>query len=152
MSSAIMNIYKNYLFSFFRACVEIKPTLYVPTDNNDYDDDDDADIPSELETGVSKSALSKVMSEWSARYSDLHDSCCLIHTVAGKICSAVVSITTDAASKICSSTEQPHHSEGHLKAIAKFCAFQLTKILMDSGFTWDDVTVIFWPGITLQLH
>ncbi|CAM0942887.1 unnamed protein product [Alopecurus aequalis] len=123
------------------AFVEIKPTLYVPTDGNDYDDDDD--ITSEQETGASKPALCKVLSEWSAQYSDLQDSCCQIHTVAGKICSAVVSITKDTASKICSSTEQSQpHSEAHLKAIARFCAFQLAKILVDNGFTWDDVKML----------
>jgi diphthine-ammonia ligase len=135
------------LFPFFRAFVEIKPTLYVPADNGYSDDDDDVDITSKTETGGPKLASSKVLSEWSARYSDLHDSCCLVHTVAGKICSAVVSITNDIASKICSSTEQLHQSEEHLKAIARFCVFQIAKILIDNGFTWDSITVISWPGI-----
>lgn len=117
------------------ACVEIKPTLYVPTN-----DDDDGDAMRELDTGGSHPASSKVPSEWSARYSGLHDSCCLIHTVAGRICSAVVSITNDIASKICSRTE--HLSDEHLKALAKFCAFQLAKILIDNGFCWDNVTML----------
>ena len=121
--------------------MEIKPTLYVPTD--DYDgDDDDGDITKELETGGSKPSSSKVPSEWSAQYSGLHDSCCLINAVAGKICSALVSVTNDIASKICSSTEQLHPSKEHLKAIARFCAFQLAKTLTDTGFTWDDVTML----------
>ncbi|KAK1621203.1 hypothetical protein QYE76_026720 [Lolium multiflorum] len=124
------------------ACVEIKPTLYVPADYNGYDDDDDEDITSKLETGGSKPASSKVLSEWSARYSDLHDSCCLVHTVSGKICSAVVSITNDIASKICSRTEQLSLSEEQLKAIARFCVFQIAKILIDNGFTWDSVTML----------
>jgi diphthine-ammonia ligase len=135
------------LFPFFRAFVEIKPTLYVPADNGYSDDDDDLDITSEPETGGPKLASSKVLSEWSARYSDLHDSCCLVHTVAGKICSAVVSITNEIASRICSSTEQLHQSEENLKAIARFCVFQIAKILIDNSFTWDNITVISWPGI-----
>jgi diphthine-ammonia ligase len=129
--------------------VEIKPILYVPTDDGYGDDDDvDGDITRELDTGASKPASSKLLSEWSTKYSDLCDSCCLIHTVAGKICSAVVSITNDIASKICSTTEHIHHSEEHLKAIARFCAFQLAKILIDNGFTWDNVTVSSCHGIT----
>ncbi|KAM0854794.1 hypothetical protein ACQ4PT_050182 [Festuca glaucescens] len=124
------------------ACVEIKPTLYVPADNGYSDDDDDVDITSDPETGGSKPASSKVLSEWSARYSDLHDSCCLVHTVTGKICSAVVSITNGIASKIYSSTEQLQQSEEHLKAIARFCVFQIAKILIDNGFTWDSVTML----------
>jgi diphthine-ammonia ligase len=128
--------------------VEIKPTLYVPADDGYGDDDDDGDITRELDTGVSKPASNKVLSEWSTKYSGVRDSCCLIHTVAGKICSAVVSITNDIASKICSTTEHIHHSEEHLKAIARFCAFQLAKILIDNGFTWDNVTVSSCHGIT----
>uniref|UniRef100_A0ACD5ZBP1 Uncharacterized protein n=1 Tax=Avena sativa TaxID=4498 RepID=A0ACD5ZBP1_AVESA len=123
------------------AFVEIKPTLYVPADDNGYDDDD-GDITSVVEAGGSKPASSKVLSEWSAQYSDLQDACCLIHTVGGKICSAVVSITSDIASRICSCTEQVHRSEEHLKTIARFCAFQLAKILIDNGFTWDNVTML----------
>lgn len=123
------------------ACVEIKPTLYVPAD--DYNDnDDDGDVTREPEAGGSKPSSSKVPSEWSAQYSGLHDSCCLINTVAGKICSAVVSVTNDIASKICSSTAQLNPSKEHLKAIARFCAFQLAKTLTDNGFTWDDVTML----------
>lgn len=99
-------------------------------------------MTSEVQTGGSKPASSKVLSEWSAQYSDLPDSCCLTHIVAGKICSAVVSITNETASRICSSTEQLHHSEEHLKAIARFCVFQLAKVLIDKGFTWDDVKML----------
>lgn len=142
-------IHENYLFLFFRACVEIKPTLYVPAD--DYNDnDDDGDVTREPEAGGSKPSSSKVPSEWSAQYSGLHDSCCLINTVAGKICSAVVSVTNDIASKICSSTAQLNPSKEHLKAIARFCAFQLAKTLTDNGFTWDDVTVNLWPGFPFR--
>uniref|UniRef100_A0ACD5Z9R9 Uncharacterized protein n=1 Tax=Avena sativa TaxID=4498 RepID=A0ACD5Z9R9_AVESA len=123
------------------AFVEIKPTLYVPADDNGYGDDD-GDITSVVEAGGLKPASSKVLSEWGAQYSDLQDACCLIHTVAGKICSAVVSITSDVASRICSCTEQVHRSEEHLKTIARFCAFQLAKILIDNGFTWGNVTML----------
>uniref|UniRef100_A0ACD5YW18 Uncharacterized protein n=1 Tax=Avena sativa TaxID=4498 RepID=A0ACD5YW18_AVESA len=123
------------------AFVEIKPTLYVPADDNSYDDDD-GDITSVVEAGGLKPASSKVLSEWGAQYSDLQDACCLIHTVAGKICSAVVSITSDVASRICSCTEQAHRSEEHMKTIARFCAFQLAKILIDNGFTWGNVTML----------
>lgn len=124
------------------AYVEIKPTLYVPSD-------DDGVATRELETGRLQPASSKVHSDWSAQYSDLHDSCCQVHTIGGRICSAVVSITNDIALKICSTTEQLYHSEEHLKAIARFCAMQLTKILIDNDFSWDNITMLrfyYWVG------
>uniref|UniRef100_A0A453Q033 Uncharacterized protein n=1 Tax=Aegilops tauschii subsp. strangulata TaxID=200361 RepID=A0A453Q033_AEGTS len=64
------------------------------------------------------------------------------HRAKSQICSAVVSVTNDIASKICPSTEHLHPSKEHLKAIARFCAFQLAKTLTDNSFTWDDVTML----------
>ncbi|KAL6911327.1 hypothetical protein ACP4OV_000132 [Aristida adscensionis] len=117
------------------ARVEIKPILYVPTN-------DDNVATRELETEVPRPALSKAWSDWSAQYSDLHDSCCQIHIIDRRICSAVVSITSDIASNICSTTRQLYNSEEHLKAIARCCAFQLTKILVDNEFSWDSITML----------
>ncbi|KAL6591376.1 hypothetical protein ACP70R_049879 [Stipagrostis hirtigluma subsp. patula] len=113
------------------ARVEIKPILYVPTD-------DDGGATREMETEVPQPALSKA---WSEQYSDLHDSCCQIHIIRTKICSAVVSITSDIASKICSTAQELYNREEHLKAIARFCVFQLTKTMVDNEFSWDSITV-----------
>lgn len=119
------------------AYVEIKPILYVPSPTND-----DGVPTREQEAGRSLPASSEAFSAWSAQYSDLDDSCCQVHTIGGKICSAVVSVTNDIALKICSTTEQLYHSEEHLKALARFCAFQLAKILIDNGFSWDNLTML----------
>lgn len=119
------------------AYVEIKPILYVPSPTND-----DGVPTREQEAGGSLPASSEAFSAWSAQYSDLDDSCCQVHTIGGKICSAVVSVTNDIALKICSTTEQLYHSEEHLKALARFCAFQLAKILIDNGFSWDNLTML----------
>uniref|UniRef100_A0A0A9E383 Uncharacterized protein n=1 Tax=Arundo donax TaxID=35708 RepID=A0A0A9E383_ARUDO len=116
------------------ALVEIKSILYVPTN-------DDGVATREMETAAPKSALSEAWRDWGAQYSELHDSCCQIHTMGGRICSAVVSITSDIASKICSTGEQLDYSEQHLTALAIFCAFQLIKILVDNKFSWDSITV-----------
>uniref|UniRef100_A0A0D9VMG2 Diphthine--ammonia ligase n=1 Tax=Leersia perrieri TaxID=77586 RepID=A0A0D9VMG2_9ORYZ len=117
------------------AYVEIKPVLYVPTN-------DGVVATRELEAGGSWQASSKAFSAWGAQYSDLDDSFCQVHTIGGKICSAVVSVTNAIASKICSTTEQRYYLEEHLKALARFCAFQLAKILIDNGFSWDNLTML----------
>ncbi|PAN08841.1 hypothetical protein PAHAL_1G440100 [Panicum hallii] len=114
------------------ARVEIKPILYVPTN-------DDGVATREMETGMTQPAPSQA---WSAQYSDLHDSCCQIHTIDGRICSAVVSVTSDIASKICSTAGQLYHTEDNLKAMARFCAFQIVKILGDNKFSWDSITML----------
>jgi diphthine-ammonia ligase len=121
----------DFLLTFSRARVEIKPILYLPTD-------DDGVATREMETGLTKPAPSQA---WSAQYSDLHDSCCQIHTIGGRICSAVVSVTTDIATKICSTAGQLYYTEENLKAMARFFAFQITKILADNHFSWDSITV-----------
>jgi len=112
--------------------VETKPILYVPTN-------DDGVATREMETGMAQPASSQA---WSAQYSDLHDSCCQIHTIGGRICSAVVSVTSDIASKICSTAGQLYHTEDNLKAMARFCAFQILKILADNNFSWDSITML----------
>ncbi|KAK3155526.1 hypothetical protein QOZ80_2BG0204330 [Eleusine coracana subsp. coracana] len=116
------------------ARVEIKPILYVPAN-------DDSVMAKEMEAAVLQPVLGKAWSDWSAQYSDSDDSCCQVHIIDGKICSALVSITNDIASKICSTAGQPDQPE-HLKAITKFCAFQLAKILLGNQFSWDSVTML----------
>lgn len=113
--------------------MEIKPILYVPSN-------DDAVATIEMETGVPLPSLSKAWTDWSALYSELRDSCCQVHTIGGRICSAVVLITNDIASKICSTAGQLY-SRDDLKTMARFCAFQITKILADNKFSWDSITV-----------
>ncbi|XP_062221615.1 diphthine--ammonia ligase isoform X3 [Phragmites australis] len=117
------------------ALVEIKPILYVPTNNDEV-------ATREMESGVPQPALSKAWSDWGAQYSDLHDSCCQIHIIGGRICSAVVSITSEIASKICSTAKQLDYSEEHLKVLARFCVFQLAKILVDNKFSWDSIKML----------
>ncbi|CAL4967572.1 unnamed protein product [Urochloa decumbens] len=113
------------------ARVEIKPILYVPTD--------DGVATNEMETGIMQPAPSQA---WSAQYSGLHDSSCQIHTIGGRICSAVVSVTSDIASKICSTAVQLCNTEENLKAMARFCAFQIAKILADNNFSWGSITML----------
>lgn len=120
-------------FSFFRARVEIKPILYVPSN-------DDVVVTRGMETGVSVPPLGKAWTDWSALYSELRDSCCQVHTIDGRICSAVVSITNDIASKICSTSGQLYDGE-NLKIMGRFCAFQIARILADNKFSWDSIMV-----------
>ncbi|CAN6274024.1 unnamed protein product [Urochloa humidicola] len=114
------------------ARVEVKPILYVPTI-------DDGVATDKMETGIMQPVPSQA---WSAQYSGLHDSSCQIHTIGGRICSAVVSVTSDIASKICSTAGQLYHTEENLEAMARFCAFQIAKILADNNFSWDNITML----------
>jgi diphthine-ammonia ligase len=118
---------------FLRARVEIKPILYVPSN-------DDGVATIEMEIGVPLPTLSKAWTDLSPLYSELRDSCCQVHTIGGRICSAVVSLTDDIASKICSTAGQLYHRE-NLKTMARFCAFQTVKILADNKFSWDSIMV-----------
>ncbi|EEC74218.1 hypothetical protein OsI_09385 [Oryza sativa Indica Group] len=139
-SEAVANAFGCSIFSsaiHFLSIRGDKTILYVPSPTND-----DGVPTREQEAGRSLPASSEAFSAWSAQYSDLDDSCCQVHTIGGKICSAVVSVTNDIALKICSTTEQLYHSEEHLKALARFCAFQLAKILIDNGFSWDNLTML----------
>ncbi|KAF8691690.1 hypothetical protein HU200_040076 [Digitaria exilis] len=114
------------------AHVEIKPILYVPTN-------DDGVATREVETGTTQPAPSQA---WTAQYSGLHDSCCQIHTIDGRICSAVVSVTNDIASKIFSTAGQLCHTDENLKVMARFCVFQIAKILADNIFSWDCIMML----------
>jgi len=124
--------------------VEIKPILYVPSN-------DDGVVTIEMETGIPLPAVSKAWTDCSALYSELRDSCCQVHTIGGRICSAVVSITDDIASKICSTAGQLYHRE-NLKTMARFCAFQIAKILEDNKFSWDSITVSLSYSYLVALH
>lgn len=117
------------------ARVEVKPILYVPST-------DDWVVAEETETGVPLPAPSKTWTDCTAPYSALRDLCCQVRTIGGRICSAVVSITDDIASKICSAAGQLHHGEENLKIMARFCAFQIAKTLADNRFSWDSVTML----------
>lgn len=116
------------------ARVEIKPILYVPSN-------DDGVATIEVETGVPQPTLRNGWTEWSAKYSELQESCCQVHTIGGRICSAVISITDDIAPKICSTAGQLH-TKDNLKAMARFCAFQAAKTLADNNFSWDSITML----------
>ncbi|KAG1361524.1 Endoribonucleases isoform 4 [Cocos nucifera] len=115
------------------ALVEVKPVFHVP--ENGY----------EIETDISQPPRQEIANRWRFEYSDWHDSCCQIHTIGGKICSAVVSVTNDVAAKICSESDRKlgnfwyHNTEKHMKEIAVFSVFLLDKILSENVFLWGDL-------------
>ncbi|XP_010935947.1 diphthine--ammonia ligase isoform X2 [Elaeis guineensis] len=115
------------------ALVEVKPVLHVP--GNGY----------EIETDIAQPPRQEIANRWRFEYSEWHDSCCQIHTIGTKICSAVVSVTNDVAAKICSMSEQKlgnfwyDNTEKHMKEIAMFSVFLLDKILLENVFLWGDL-------------
>ncbi|XP_008810325.1 diphthine--ammonia ligase isoform X2 [Phoenix dactylifera] len=116
------------------ALVEVKPVLHIP--GNGY----------EIETGIAQPPRQEIANKWRFEYSEWHDSCCQIHTISGKICSAVVSVTNDVAAKVCSKSDEKlgnfwhHNTEKHVKEIAMFSVFLLDKILLENEFLWGDLT------------
>nr|XP_043634845.1 diphthine--ammonia ligase [Erigeron canadensis]XP_043634846.1 diphthine--ammonia ligase [Erigeron canadensis] len=115
-----------------RAFVEVKPMLFVEDVTKTEEVDDDhvmlthKGIPFDICFQSEK---------W-------HDEClqkCLIH---GRICVVILSITSEIAEKICSDADDlPAITiEEKMERVAKFCVLRLDKVLLQSYFSWDDVT------------
>ncbi|XP_054819540.1 diphthine--ammonia ligase isoform X1 [Prosopis cineraria] len=119
-----------------RACVEVKPILYV-------EDDTEATIEN-----VSEGSRLNTESYWGFKHERWHDSCiqkCVVH---GKICALVLSITSELAVKICSKSlpidnvndGQFSVSKANMEKISKFLIYLLDKAMTDSAFAWEDIT------------
>ncbi|XP_071724831.1 diphthine--ammonia ligase [Rutidosis leptorrhynchoides] len=118
-----------------RAFVEVKPMLYV---------EEDGDTADEVAQVVSSIKLSD---HWEFQSEEWHDSCIQKCILNEKICAAILCITREVASKICSKTlaadqimvdNQNSLTEGQLGNISRFCIYLLDKILIEN-FMWKDI-------------
>lgn len=124
-----------------RALVEVKPILFVEDNVETVDIETDHVMPdrsSEVATCY-----------WNFQYEHWHDLClqkCIVHR---KICAIILSITDGVAVRICADEStsanedalgsRSFFAEGQMMKIARFCLYQLDKILLQNCFAWDDV-------------
>lgn len=121
-------------FCLCRACVEVKPILYI-----------------EQDTGATIENL--IIEERSCylgfKHENWHDSCiqkCVVH---GKICAVILSITRELTTKICSDTlpadcangDQCSITKVHIEKLSKFCIYLLDKSITENAFAWEDIMV-----------
>ncbi|KAJ1409108.1 YjgF/YER057c/UK114 family [Sesbania bispinosa] len=131
-----------------RACVEVKPILYV---------EDDSDVA--IET-ITERSCSKTSCYWGFKQESWHDSCVQKCVVSGKICAIILSITSELAVKICSDSlladyvNNGQHSlpKAHMEKLSKFCIYLLDKVITDNDFAWQDIMSLrFYIPASLQL-
>lgn len=119
--------------------MEVKPILYVEEDTGET-----------IETMSERSCLNR-QQNWGFEQEGWHDSYiqkCVVH---GKICAAILSITSELAMKICSdSLPTDYINDGqfllslvHMEKLSKFSIYQLDKVLTDNAFAWEDIMVSF---------
>ncbi|KAI7742822.1 hypothetical protein M8C21_005662 [Ambrosia artemisiifolia] len=122
-----------------RAFVEVKPVLFVEDDRDNEEVVNDRDM-SELKHEVNPFDSCFQPEKW-------HDECLQKCVVSGRICAAILSVTTEVADKICSSVHTTTNvgdnlvitAEEKLEQVAKFCLYRLDKLLSQNYFSWDDV-------------
>ncbi|XP_010558739.1 PREDICTED: diphthine--ammonia ligase isoform X2 [Tarenaya hassleriana] len=108
-----------------RALVEIKPVLYV---------EEDTELGEETRQDQSCEAEG---SYWGYKPEKWHDDCLQKQIVDGKICAAIVSISTELAKKI-HPLPQRADDEEHMESISRFCLYLLNKTLLENSFSWQD--------------
>ncbi|KAJ7973543.1 diphthine--ammonia ligase [Quillaja saponaria] len=116
-----------------RASLEVKPILFVAEDTE-----------ATTKTAEEVSCI-KAPRSCGFEHAGWHDLCIQKCVVCGKICSIILSITSEQAAKICSdslSADQNNDDKKFIKAhvgrISKFCIYLLDKVLVENAFSWED--------------
>ncbi|KAL2320500.1 hypothetical protein Fmac_029469 [Flemingia macrophylla] len=132
-----------------RACVEVKPILYVE------DGTDEA-----FETVGERSCSKPPPCYWGFKQEIWHDSCIQKCVIPGKICAIILSITSELVWKICLDSvpadyvnnNQYSIPKAHMEKISKFCIYLLDQVMADNGFTWEDIMSLrFYIPARLQM-
>ncbi|CAA0823929.1 endoribonucleases [Striga hermonthica] len=114
-----------------RALVEVKPLL---------DNRENLESP----TDSTKQVVRTRQAYWGFQPESWHNDCLQKCTISGRICVAVVSITKEIATKICSNTISNEPTiqvitDKHLSKMAEFCIYLLDNVLLENDFSWDNV-------------
>ncbi|GER24960.1 endoribonuclease L-PSP family protein [Striga asiatica] len=117
--------------TYERAVVEVKPLLY---------NRENLETP----TGSTKKVVCTRQAYWGFQPESWHNDCLQKCTVSGRICVAVVSITKEIATKICSDniSNEPTNqvnTDKQLSKMAEFCIYLLDSVLLEDDISWDDV-------------
>ncbi|BAT84968.1 hypothetical protein VIGAN_04245400 [Vigna angularis var. angularis] len=132
-----------------RACVEVKPILYV---------EDGTDTVPEALTERSRSETPSHY--WGFQPENWHDSCIQKCVVSGKICAIILNITSELATKICFDSQPTDNvnngqyslPKAYMEKISKFCIYLLDKVMTDNDFTWEDIMSLrFYIRESLQM-
>ncbi|TKY62865.1 Diphthine--ammonia ligase [Spatholobus suberectus] len=132
-----------------RACVEVKPILYV---------EDGTDVA--FETIAERSCSKTPPSYWGFKQENWHDSCIQKCVISGKICAIILSITSELAAKIYFDSlpadyvnnSQYSPPKAHMEKISKFCIYILDKVMTDYDFAWEDIMSLrFYIPVSLQM-
>uniref|UniRef100_A0A7N1A6F3 Diphthine--ammonia ligase n=1 Tax=Kalanchoe fedtschenkoi TaxID=63787 RepID=A0A7N1A6F3_KALFE len=118
-----------------QALVEVKPVLYVSGNDAMMSDTED---PHTIEPN-----------EWGFQHESWHDSGIQKCIVKGSVCSVILSITDQLATKLCSQSGNQNiemsgddQSALQMENIAKFAIYKLGNLLWENNFFWDDVTTL----------
>lgn len=123
-----------------RAFVEVKPLLYAAES-----------AETVAETTGQEIGLTLKPNYWGIKEADWHNSCFQKCIIRGKVCSVVLSITSELAMKICRESHgadqnawsyEKFTKECCMDIISRFCIYLLDKILLDNAFYWEDATII----------
>ncbi|XP_020211998.1 diphthine--ammonia ligase isoform X2 [Cajanus cajan] len=132
-----------------RACVEVKPILYVEDGTDE-----------EFETIAERSCSKPPPFYWGFKQENWHDSCIQKCVISGKICAIILSITSELVAKICFDSvpadyvnnDQYSIAKAHIEKISKFCIYLLDQIMTDNDFTWEDIMSLrFYIPVRLQM-
>ncbi|WVZ08430.1 hypothetical protein V8G54_021776 [Vigna mungo] len=132
-----------------RACVEVKPILYV---------EDGTDTVPEALTERSRSETPSHY--WGFKPENWHDSCIQKCVVSGKICAIILNITSELATKICFDSQPADNvnngqyslPNAYMEKMSKFCIYLLDKVMTDNDFTWEDIMSLrFYIPESLQM-
>ncbi|QCD97390.1 Diphthine--ammonia ligase/Uncharacterized protein [Vigna unguiculata] len=132
-----------------RACVEIKPILYV---------EDGTDTVPEALTERSRSETPSHY--WGFKPENWHDSCVQKCLVSGKICAIILHITSELSTKICFDSQPADNvnngryslPKAYMDKISKFCIYLLDKVMTDNDFTWEGIMSLrFYIPESLQM-
>lgn len=124
------------LFLACRALVEIKPILFVA---------EDIEEPTE---NAKDQSCSSNPGYWGFQHADWHDSCFQSCIVPGKLCTVVLSVSSELASMICLEDKnkedyQNSFAERQMDRVSRFCIYLLDKIMTENAFSWQDTMVCF---------
>lgn len=130
-----------------RALVEVKPILYVPE-------------AMEMTEGSVPDLICLTTNNWGFQPAAWHESCVQTCVVHGILFSAVLSITSEVSTKICSefanSDKKNLLTEGQMKRISRFSVYLLDKLCLENGFSFKDIVSlrIYFPTslkITMEM-
>lgn len=100
------------------------------------------------ETVIEELSCTIAPNNWHFQEVSWHDTCIQKSVIPGKTCVIVLSVTNELAMKVCSespvchqSSQDHRFSSEHIDRITRFCIYILDKVLIENGFSWEDITV-----------